>query len=106
MIRICHKTSTARVEVGRVTGSLSTSRSDELSVEEPLEIRIAEGRVGRPRSVAVTMRTPGDDQDLAAGFLFTEGIVGSFEDLDDVERVQPNAVVATLRRGVALDLAK
>ena len=45
-----------------------TWRSDEISTEEPLEIRV--GGV----SLSVTMRTPGDDFDLVAGFLITEGI--------------------------------
>lgn len=48
---------------------------DTVAVEEPLEIRLAGW------SVAVTMRTPGDDLDLAAGFLFTEGIIGGPEDI-------------------------
>ncbi|MGZ4618464.1 MAG: formate dehydrogenase accessory sulfurtransferase FdhD [Frankiaceae bacterium] len=50
-------------------------RPDTLVVEEPLELRVA----GRPLSV--TMRTPGDDMDLAAGFLLTEGVVGDRKDL-------------------------
>src|SRR5512135_2163655 len=52
-----------------------TERPDTLVVEEPLELRVA----GRPLSV--TMRTPGDDMDLAAGFLLTEGVVGDRNDL-------------------------
>ena len=42
MTRTCHRTGVASVVVGRVTGSLSTPASDELSVEEPLEIRVAD----------------------------------------------------------------
>ncbi len=50
--------------------------------EEPLEIRI--GEPGDDAPVAVTMRTPGADFELAAGFLFAEGIVNSANDIDDV----------------------
>jgi FdhD protein len=55
------------------------STSDELSVEEPLEIRV------RGRAVSVTMRTPGHDEELAAGFLLTEGIIGTRADLLRIE---------------------
>ncbi|HEY8472354.1 MAG TPA: formate dehydrogenase accessory sulfurtransferase FdhD [Natronosporangium sp.] len=60
---------TIRRRVGRLGDGGPAERMDTLVVEEPLEIRVG----GRP--VSVTMRTPGDDFDLVAGFLLTEGIV-------------------------------
>ena len=107
MIAICRRTGVASVEVGRVVGSLSTRSSDELSVEEPLEIRLAADAAGAaPTSVAVTMRTPGDDVDLAAGFLVTEGIVAGSEDIERIRRAGRNAVEARLRPGVTRDPAR
>ena len=62
---------TARRPVLRIDADRSVSRPDTLVVEEPLEIRVA----GRP--LVVTMRTPGDDMDLTAGFLVSEGVVST-----------------------------
>lgn len=59
-------------------GSEARPRSDVLAVEEPLEIRLA------GLSVAVTMRTPGNDLDLAAGFLYTEGIIRGPDDIASI----------------------
>ncbi|MFI5834332.1 formate dehydrogenase accessory sulfurtransferase FdhD [Micromonospora sp. NPDC051300] len=56
-------------------------RQDTLAVEEPLEIRVGPAGPGRRRPLAVTMRTPGDDLDLAVGFLLTEGLIRSAEDV-------------------------
>ena len=52
---------------------------DQVAVEEPLEIRV-EGR-----SVALTMRTPGHDEELATGFLLTEGVLTSVDDILDLD---------------------
>jgi FdhD protein len=60
---------TSRVKIVRVADGVATSRVDTLAAEEPLEIRLG----GAP--LAVTMRTPGDDFDLAAGFLVSEGVI-------------------------------
>src|SRR4051812_10035604 len=64
---------TERRRVLRLGGPEPVERPDTLVVEEPLEIRVA----GRP--LVVTMRTPGDDMDLAAGFLVSEGVVSEAE---------------------------
>ncbi|RJK94234.1 formate dehydrogenase accessory sulfurtransferase FdhD [Vallicoccus soli] len=66
---------TARRPVVRVVDGVRTRRPDTLVVEEPLEVRV-DGR-----ALAVTMRTPGDDFDLVAGFLATEGVLRTADDL-------------------------
>jgi FdhD protein len=100
----------ARVTVLRYDARGARSAHDRVVTEEPLEIRIAYRRDGRAcvRPVAVTMRTPGNDAELSAGFLFAEGIVrvagavrevahcvgGGPQHLNVVEvRVAPDAVV-------------
>lgn len=62
-----------------VDGEIRT-HEDWLAAEEPLEIRLGE------RSLAVTMRTPGSDEELAAGFLLTEGIIASREQIAAIQR--------------------
>jgi FdhD protein len=66
----------------RWDGQAPHDQPDELAEEEPLEIRV------RGRAVSVTMRTPGHDEELALGFLLTEGIIRSPR---DVLRVEPCA---------------
>jgi FdhD protein len=74
---------TTRVRVREVVDSGVRRHEDRLATEEPLEIRLA--WPGRPaQRVAVTMRTPGHDFELAAGFLYGEGVIGSADDLRTV----------------------
>ena len=61
------------------SGTVTRDAPDELAEEEPLEIRV------RNRAVSVTMRTPGHDEELAAGFLLTEGMISSRADVLAVE---------------------
>lgn len=98
------KTTTWVVEKGQIR-----PRQDQLTTEEPLEIRL----VSPQKTVAVTMRTPGADFELAAGFLYSEGIISCKEDIlrmsycvdksVDVEQ-RYNIVNVTLREGLNLDL--
>ncbi|MCW3816569.1 formate dehydrogenase accessory sulfurtransferase FdhD [Micromonospora sp. DR5-3] len=62
-------------------GRARVRRPDTLAVEEPLEIRVGPAGPGRRKPLAVTMRTPGDDLDLAIGFLLTEGLIRSADDV-------------------------
>lgn len=105
---------TTRLRVHRGDPEDARPEEDEVATEEPLEIRLVT-RGGRdpPRNLAVTMRTPGHDLELAAGFLFTEGIVRSRSDLvdlhhfkDDTRARGHNVVEATLAESASFDEAR
>ncbi|HLE22486.1 MAG TPA: formate dehydrogenase accessory sulfurtransferase FdhD [Vicinamibacteria bacterium] len=68
----------ASARVARLRQEGREEREDRIAVEEPLEIRLG------GKSVAVVMRTPGEDHELAAGFLFTEGILAGQEEVDHI----------------------
>lgn len=107
--------SARRVEVLRVGGNGGTA-SDVVATEEPLGIRLGYSRADGSRAeeeVSITMRTPGNDEDLAAGFLFTEGIVRQHADVQAViPRAQPqpdglvNVVRVELAAGVKVDFKR
>ncbi|MDX1934736.1 MAG: formate dehydrogenase accessory sulfurtransferase FdhD [Capsulimonadales bacterium] len=82
-----------------VNGTERGDRDDVVAVEEPLEIRLGFGpiRHRQVKTIAYTMRTPGDDTDLALGFLWSEGILPS---ADAVLSVQERAVTETGFAGV------
>src|SRR5215212_2046811 len=71
--------SKTKVRVQVVEEGRTRVRPDALATEEPMEIRLISGAA--KQTVAVTMRTPGADFELAAGFLYGEGIVSSPEDI-------------------------
>lgn len=73
----------------KVQGSGWSEQEDLLAEEAPLEIQLGYGPAGERSSfsLAITMRTPGQDTDLAYGFLFTEGIIGRASDVQSVQRV-------------------
>jgi FdhD protein len=92
---------TARRQVTRISETTREPRFDLLAAEEPLEIRVG------GRSLAVTMRTPGNDYELAAGFLVTEGLVSGGDQIASItyctgpEKQEYNVLDVALAAGVA-----
>jgi FdhD protein len=100
------RTSKTKVRVRVVEDGRTRIRPDSLATEEPMEIRVISG--GSRQTVAVTMRTPGADFELAAGFLYGEGIVSSPGDIRKISycvdaEQQYNIVNVELRGGLGYD---
>lgn len=104
------------VAVVRVQGGQVSRDHDEVALEEPLEIRLgwAEGGRAHEKTIAVTMRTPGDDLDLAVGFLLTEGVIRRASRIGSVKHCGPsrredgtgNVVRVSLLSASDLDLGR
>ena len=104
------------VDISKVRDGVPEAVADYVAVEEPLEIRLGfstpDGRA--TRSVSITMRTPGNDRELAAGFLYTEAIIRRPEDIASIETCGPpapdsgnhNVIRVDLRPDVTVDLGK
>jgi FdhD protein len=94
---------TITVPIRRIRGEDTEFTQDLLAVEEPLEIRIDS------RNLAITMRTPGHDFELTAGFLFSEGILEDRSQIASIEWAgdpKANIVNVALTPGVELDLSR
>ncbi|MBH8575276.1 formate dehydrogenase accessory sulfurtransferase FdhD [Nostocaceae cyanobacterium CENA369] len=98
-----------KAQVWVVENGKKRLRQDQLTTEEPLEIRL----VCQTRTIAVTMRTPGADFELAAGFLYSEGVINSREDIQRISycvdesvdgEQRYNIVNVELRQGLIPDL--
>jgi FdhD protein len=106
--------SAERTTVQRVAGTVLTRDTDLLAIEAPLEISLGYGPASQRQahSLAVTMRTPGHDAELVAGFLLSEGIVAQPADIQSLmHRADPrrpkergNVLRAELAPGVVLEL--
>lgn len=104
------------MDIDKVAGGEQRRVADIVAIEEPLEIRLAwstpKGRA--TRSISITMRTPGNDNELAAGFLYTEGIISGHSDIDAIETCGPpapesglhNVIRVELQQDVSVDLGR
>ncbi len=101
--------SVKRFKIDRV-GEGADSLEDYVATEEPLEIRLAHtSSTGKrnEQSISITMRTPGNDEELAVGFLYTEGIVANKEDIQSVAPCgppAPNGLINVIRIELAPDV--
>jgi FdhD protein len=97
--------------IEHVEGESRAVIEDVLAVEEPLEIRLVHGpaEARRTKTISITMRTPGEDFELAVGFLLTEGVIADADDIDTdacgVEISGQNVVCVELRPEVEVKMA-
>lgn len=104
------------LKVNKIKGESARSVDDRVAVEEPLEIRLGyetpQGRTAT--SISITMRTPGSDAELAAGFLYSESIIKNAGDISSIDHCGPvapdtgnhNIIRVDLASHVAVDLGR
>jgi FdhD protein len=96
---------TTSVPVRTVVRAEASDQLDHVAVEEPLQMQVSHGPPGqRVRSpFGTTMRTPGHDADLVAGFLFAERVIAQPADVLEIKPVEPNLVRVELHPDVPFD---
>ena len=99
----------AHIDIQKIIDGQVSDTSDRVAVEEPLEIQLeystSTGRM--QKNIAVTMRTPGNDAELAAGFLFTEGVIKNKASIKEIKQASKdeNMVLVTLSENMLPVLA-
>jgi FdhD protein len=97
--------SSVEARIVTVESGSAAPRFDRVATEEPLEIRMRAG--GASRTVAITMRTPGNDFELAAGFLHNEGVIAGFDALRGISYCLDGSVPQDQQYNVVnVDLAR
>ncbi len=95
--------STLSLPITKFTSGNGVQQADTLAIEEPLEIRIRFGMALESKNLSVTMRTPGHDEELALGFLLSEGIITAYEQIVGVVREGENQLSVILHEDVSFD---
>ena len=105
-----------KYNVVKLKGSSTEEIKDFISVEEPLEMNLKYKVDGKWETdqLSITMRTPGNDEDLISGFLFNERIIENFSDIENIEKTGEkvgdfniqNKIVATINNTKNIDIAK
>ena len=101
--------STTQIKIKRVNSSQLIDSDDELAIEEPLEIQLGytEKNARMQNTISITMRTPGNDEELAVGFLFTEGIIKNKNQVAHIHvSLAENKVLVLLNENEKVNLQK
>ena len=105
-----------KYNVSKIKSSKEEVIKDSVSVEEPLEMRLKYKKDGKleTQNISITMRTPGNDEDLIRGFLFNERIIENMNEIDNVQHIGDpvgdynlhNTIEATINKTDNLDIGK
>ena len=105
-----------KYNVSKIKSSKEEAIKDSVSVEEPLEMRLKYNKDGKleTQNISITMRTPGNDEDLIRGFLFNERIIENMNEIDSVQHIGDpvgdynlhNTIEATINKTDNLDIGK
>ena len=105
-----------KYNVSKIKSSKEEVIKDSVSVEEPLEMRLKYNKDGKSetQNISITMRTPGNDEDLIRGFLFNERIIENMNEIDNVQHIGDpvgdynlhNTIEATINKTDNLDIGK
>ena len=105
-----------KYNVSKIKGSKEEIVKDAVSVEEPLEMRLKYKKNGKieTQNISITMRTPGNDEDLIRGFLFNERIIENMDEIDSIQHIGDpvgdynlhNVIEATINKTDNLDIGK
>ena len=105
-----------KYNVSKIKSSKEEVIKDSVSVEEPLEMRLKYKKDGKleTQNISITMRTPGNDEDLIRGFLFNERIIENMNEIDNVKHIGDpvgdynlhNTIEATINKTDNLDIGK
>lgn len=95
------------IDVDKVRDRGTSTQADAVAVEEPLEIQLCQASADNAaaRSISVTMRTPGHDDELALGFLLSEGLIASADDVLSVAHVGPVDAESGTQNTIRVELA-
>lgn len=97
---------TQKRQIKRFENGTFSAKEDLVAIEAPLEIHLQKESEISGKSVAVTMRTPGNDAELVLGFLFTEGILSDFNSIVSTSQLDENIVTVLVKDDTAINLSQ